>query len=163
MKKSMYVSIDELKEKGYQIFQYGTMPDGSGEGVKPVDLDELADLDMSLSFMSGNEYQRGCLRTASGISTATMNNLLLQGVMGMCGESGEAIDIVKKYIFQGHQIEREHLAKELGDVLWYVATTATAIGYSLEEVMMMNLEKLQERYGEQFSADRSMNRMEGDI
>ena len=163
MKKSMYVSIDELKEKGYQIFQYGTMPDGSGEGVKPVDLDELAGLDMSLSFMSGNEYQRGCLRTASGISTATMNNLLLQGVMGMCGESGEAIDIVKKYIFQGHQIEREHLAKELGDVLWYVATTATAIGYSLEEVMMMNLEKLQERYGEQFSADRSMNRMEGDI
>jgi NTP pyrophosphatase (non-canonical NTP hydrolase) len=163
MKKSMYVSLEELKEKRYQIYQYGPMSDGSGEGVRRVDLDELADLDMNLSFMSGNEYQRGCLKTASGVSTATMDNLLLQGVMGMCGESGEAIDIVKKYLFQGHPIDREHLAKELGDVLWYVATTATAIGYSLEDVMMMNLEKLQERYGKQFSADGSMHRKEGDV
>lgn len=112
--------------------------------------------------LTGNEYQRGALRTASRISTATPDNLLTQGVMGMCGESGEAIDIVKKHFFQGHPLDTEHLARELGDVLWYVATTACAIGYPLEEIMYMNLEKLEERYGSQFSADGSINRKEGD-
>ena len=112
--------------------------------------------------LTGNEYQQGALRTASRISTATPDNLLTQGVMGMCGESGEAIDIVKKHFFQGHPLDREHLARELGDVLWYVSTTAWAIGYTLEDVMDMNLKKLEERYGSVFSTDSSMHRKEGD-
>lgn len=84
----------------------------------------------------------------------------------MSGESGEAIDIVKKVVFHGHPFgeeEKLHLAKELGDVLWYVSTSAKAIGYSLETIMEMNVEKLSKRYKDGFSVEESMYRKKGDI
>ena len=115
--------------------------------------------------MTPNEYQALAMRTVSGISTACPENLLLQGVMGMCGEAGEAIDIVKKVIFQGHELNeatREHLIRELGDVLWYVATTAEALDVPLETVMQTNIDKLRARYPMAFDAERSQHREEGD-
>ena len=118
-------------------------------------------------MMTIDEYQDKCLTTTSKISLACPENLLLQGVMGMSGESGEAIDIVKKVMFQGHCLDDEtkrHLAIEIGDVLWYAATTAHSIGYNLSEVMEMNVEKLKSRYPEgHFSSDRSIHRKEGDV
>ena len=115
--------------------------------------------------MTPNEYQRNAMRTASGISTSCPENLLLQGVMGMSGESGEALDIVKKIMFQGHELNeatREHLIRELGDVLWYVATTAEALNVPLETVMQVNIDKLRARYPKRFDAERSRHREEGD-
>lgn len=116
--------------------------------------------------MNANEYQEACLKTASPISSATTDNLLLQGVMGMCGEAGEAIDIVKKHMFQGHPLDEDtkvHIAKEIGDVLWYVSTAAFAIGWRLEDVMLLNLNKLSVRYKDGFSPEESLHRKEGDI
>ena len=116
--------------------------------------------------MTPNEYQRNAMRTASGISTSCPENLLLQGVMGMSGESGEALDIVKKIMFQGHELNeatKEHLIRELGDVLWYVATTAEALGVPLETVMQTNIDKLRARYPKAFDAERSQHREEGDV
>ena len=115
--------------------------------------------------MTPNEYQTLAMRTASGISTSCPENLLLQGVMGMSGESGEALDIVKKIMFQGHELNeetKEHLIRELGDVLWYVATTAEALGVPLETVMQVNVDKLRARYPKAFDAERSQHREEGD-
>ena len=115
--------------------------------------------------MTPNEYQRNAMRTASGISTSCPENLLLQGVMGMSGESGEALDIVKKIMFQGHELNeatKEHLIRELGDVLWYVATTAEALDTDLETVMQVNIDKLRARYPKRFDAERSLHREEGD-
>ena len=115
--------------------------------------------------MTPNEYQRNAMRTASGISTSCPENLLLQGVMGMSGESGEALDIVKKIIFQGHELNeatKEHLIRELGDVLWYVATTAEALDVPLETVMQVNVDKLRARYPMAFDSERSQHREEGD-
>ena len=115
--------------------------------------------------MTPNEYQRNAMRTASGISTSCPENLLLQGVMGMSGESGEALDIVKKIIFQGHELNeatKEHLIRELGDVLWYVATTAEALDVPLETVMQVNVDKLRARYPMAFDTERSQHREEGD-
>ena len=115
--------------------------------------------------MTLNEYQRNAMRTASGISTSCPENLLLQGVMGMSGESGEALDIVKKIMFQGHELNeatKEHLIRELGDVLWYVATTAEALNVPLETVMQTNIDKLRARYPKRFDAERSQHREEGD-
>ena len=115
--------------------------------------------------MTPNEYQRNAMRTASGISTSCPENLLLQGVMGMSGESGEALDIVKKIIFQGHELNeatKEHLIRELGDVLWYVATTAKALDTNLETVMEVNIDKLRARYPMAFDTERSQHREEGD-
>ena len=60
-------------------------------------------------------------------------------------------------------MDREHLAKELGDVAWYLAVSADALGYTLEEVLEMNVEKLRARYPEGFEIERSLTRKEGDI
>lgn len=110
--------------------------------------------------MTINEYQRAAMRTAPDFNPA---NLLMNGVLGLCGESGECSDMVKKYLFQGHGLDEEHLAKELGDVAWYLAVTANAIGYDLETVLQMNVDKLRKRYPAGFSADRSQHREEGDV
>ena len=106
--------------------------------------------------MTINEYQQLALRTLN--PELDNKDVLINGVMGLCGESGEAIDIVKKHLAQGHELDRENLAKELGDIAWYLAETAYAIGYPLEDILRMNIEKLLDRYPEGFSTERSVNR-----
>ena len=89
---------------------------------------------------------------------------VLYAAIGMCGEAGEVSELVKKYAYHGHTIDREHLARELGDVLWYVSYMAHLFGYSLGEIMEMNQDKLAKRYPDgKFDAERSKNRKEGDI
>lgn len=84
-------------------------------------------------------------------------------VMGLCGESGEAIDIVKKWMVQGHELDKEHLAKELGDIAWYLTEAATALEIPLEDILQSNIDKLKQRYPEGFETKRSQVRLEGDI
>lgn len=110
--------------------------------------------------MNANDYQQKALRTAGA---SHPEELLINGVMGLNGEAGECIDIVKKYLFQGHEIDREKLAKELGDVAWYLAVTAHAIGYELGEVLEMNIQKLLARYPDGFDTERSLHRKAGDV
>ena len=106
--------------------------------------------------MTLNEYQKLAMTTLN--PALEKKDVLINGVMGLCGESGEAIDIVKKHLHQGHELDREKLIKELGDIAWYLAETATALDVSLEEVLERNIEKLRSRYPEGFSAERSVNR-----
>ena len=106
--------------------------------------------------MTINEYQKLAMTTLN--PALSEKDVLINGVMGLCGESGEAIDIVKKWLAQGHELDKEKLAKELGDICWYLAETATALGLSLEDIMAANLEKLRRRYPEGFDAERSVNR-----
>lgn len=94
--------------------------------------------------MTPNDYQQAALRTVPG--DLPPERLLLNGLMGLNGEAGEAIDILKKHLFQGHELDTEHMAKELGDVAWYLAVSANAIGYDLETIMQMNVDKLKARY-----------------
>lgn len=111
--------------------------------------------------MTGSEYQELAMRTAP--INLTHEEQLLNGCMGMCGEAGEAIDLLKKFMFQGHDIDRVHLAKELGDVMWYVALAAHAMDYSLDEIMELNIDKLRKRYPITFDADLSIHRKEDDV
>ena len=111
--------------------------------------------------MTPNEYQKEALRTASGMYDGYP--MIINGVLGLCGEAGECADMVKKHLFQGHDLDREHLAKELGDVAWYIAVAAHSIGYDLETVLQMNVDKLRKRYPDGFDAKRSLNRQEGDV
>jgi len=106
--------------------------------------------------MTGNEYQKLAMTTLN--PALSRKDVLINGVMGLCGEAGEAIDIVKKHLAQGHELEREKLIKELGDVAWYLAETAYALDVELEEVLLRNIEKLKARYPEGFDAERSINR-----
>ena len=111
--------------------------------------------------MTGNEYQNLAARTMNPALRG--RDVLINGVMGLCGEAGEAIDIVKKHLAQGHELDREGLIKELGDVAWYLAETATALGIDLDEVLERNIDKLKKRYPEGFSAEKSQHRQAGDI
>ena len=108
--------------------------------------------------MTINEYQKLAMTTLN--PALSEKDVLINGVMGLCGESGEAIDIVKKWLAQGHALDKEKLAKELGDICWYLAETATALGLSLEDIMEANIEKLRKRYPEGFDTQKSVNRQE---
>ena len=106
--------------------------------------------------MTVNEYQK--LAMVSLNPSLDKKDILINSVMGLCGESGEAIDLVKKHLFQGHTLEKEKLAKELGDIAWYLAEAATALDMDLECIFSANIEKLKQRYPEGFDAQRSIHR-----
>ena len=111
--------------------------------------------------MTINEYQKLAMTTLNPALSET--EVLLNGVMGLCGESGEAIDLVKKWMMQGHPLDKAHLRKELGDIAWYLAETATAIGCDLESILRENIDKLKARYPDGFDADRSQHREREDV
>ena len=91
-------------------------------------------------------------------SENSKDDALLLGVIGLCGEAGEAIDHIKKVRFHGHSLDRDYMCKELGDIAWYLAETAWALDIPLEEIFVKNLEKLQKRYPQGFSSRRSIDR-----
>ncbi|MCQ2554708.1 MAG: nucleoside triphosphate pyrophosphohydrolase family protein [Clostridia bacterium] len=106
--------------------------------------------------MDANTYQELALRTLN--PEIEKKDILLNGVMGLSGEAGETIDIVKKHLFHGHELDREKILLELGDIAWYLAETAYALDTDLSTVLSMNIDKLMKRYPEGFSEERSINR-----
>ena len=108
--------------------------------------------------MTINEYQKLAMTTLN--PELSKKDVLINGVMGLCGESGEAIDIVKKHLHQGHELDKEKLAKELGDIAWYLAETAWALDIPLEDILQGKIDKLRRRCPEGFSTDRSVMREE---
>ena len=111
--------------------------------------------------MNINEYQQLAMTTLN--PALDKKDVLINSVMGLCGEAGEAIDIVKKWLAQGHELDKEHLAKELGDIAWYLAEAATALDIPLEDILQANIDKLKKRYPEGFETKRSLVRQNGDI
>ena len=111
--------------------------------------------------MNINEYQELAMTTLN--PELNKKDVLINSVMGLCGESGEAIDIVKKWLAHGHELDREHLIKELGDVAWYLAEAATALDVPLEEVRQANIDKRKKRYPDGFETKRSLTRLQGDL
>ncbi|MBQ3080672.1 MAG: nucleoside triphosphate pyrophosphohydrolase family protein [Clostridia bacterium] len=106
--------------------------------------------------MTINEYQALAMTTLN--PSLNKKDVLINGVMGLCGESGEVIDIVKKHLAQGHALDKEKIIDELGDVAWYIAETAFALDVDLESVFIRNIEKLKRRYPEGFETERSLHR-----
>ena len=107
--------------------------------------------------MDFNEYQKLAMRTASD---ASKKDLILDGVMGLCGEAGECIDIVKKHMFQGHELDKQKLIDEVSDCFWYLAAIASGLEIPLEEIAKHNIDKLKKRYPDGFDVDKSVNRSE---
>ena len=108
--------------------------------------------------MEGKEYQKLAMKTLN--PSLTKKDMLVNGVMGLNGESGEVIDIVKKHMFHGHELDKDKIKKELGDVMWYVAEVCEALDLSLDEVMEGNIEKLAKRFKDGFTVNESINRKE---
>lgn len=104
--------------------------------------------------ITANDYQRACLRTATSDKSEWLEN----AIYGIIGEAGEIVDLVKKHKWQGHELDREALILECGDLAWYQSLLMSAIDCTLGEAYKKNIEKLKKRYPEGFSKERSVNR-----
>lgn len=104
-----------------------------------------------------NTYQKLAFRTAT--DKADINNVCF----GLAGEVGEVCDAVKKYKYHGHEEDSEHLKKELGDVCWYIALGCTLLHIDMSQILYENIKKLEERYPNGFSTEKSINRADGDV
>lgn len=139
--------------------------------------------------MTGNEYQEMAMRTNDGKSTDRVisgvltcdlkwlhnHNVVredtdgldlggvLNGCLGLAGESGETLDMVKKWVFHDSELDKDHLKKELGDVMWYVAMICHSMGFDLDDVMHTNIDKLKARYPGGFDTYRANHRERGDV
>lgn len=136
--------------------------------------------------MTGNEYQKLAMRTNDGKCTDRLQDKIemigffkdakagrsiekydLGGIfnasLGLSGESGELNDMLKKWVFHGHEIDCVAVKKELGDIMWYVAMMCESFGFEMDEIMQMNIDKLKARYPEGFDPEKSQNRAAGDI
>ena len=109
--------------------------------------------------MHGNEYQYLAMRTANA---KTEKDMLYHGVFGLTSEAGEVAGLLQK-VYQGHDLDDEHLIKELGDCMWMIAEICTSKGFNLDDVMQTNIDKLKARYPDGFESERSLYRKEGDI
>ena len=129
--------------------------------------------------MQGKEYQQLAMRTNDGNATNRLLNLtlsdttengigedtgtVLNACLGLSGEVGEFNDMIKKWIFHEKDLDEEHLKKELGDIMWYIAMMCHAFRWGLDEIMEMNINKLKACYPEGFDTDRANNRKNGDV
>lgn len=107
------------------------------------------------SNLTANEYQKAALTTKE---SNNIEDLLTEGALGICGEAGEVSDHIKKWKYQGHDLDKEKLLKELGDVCWYIAVLAKALETDLETIMRLNIDKRNKRYPNGFESERSINR-----
>lgn len=134
--------------------------------------------------MNGKEYQTKAMRTNDGLGTERIMNMadnleqgvedsipdtgidlggIINGLFGLSGEVGELTDMVKKWIFHENNFDEEHAKKELGDVMWYVAMICESFNWSLDEIMQMNIEKLEKRYPDGFDVIKANNRSPEDV
>lgn len=96
-------------------------------------------------------------KTVSERFTPSMARLS-HAASGLCTESGELLDMLKKHLNYGKEFDRANAIEELGDLLWYVAIACDELGVSIEDIMKINIDKLKARYGEKYSDDRAINR-----
>lgn len=100
----------------------------------------MAKWGLNFSGHDFNDYQKEAKMTA----VYPENMGLVYTALGLTGEAGEYAEKIKKYIRDG-VLDDKLAAKELGDVLWYLAMAADELGYDLSEIALMNLEKLRDR------------------
>lgn len=158
---NIYLKLDAAVDKVMELYMK--------HGELPVFIDEDREKQMlynefyevcDVPLMRGNEYQELAARTIN----PDLNNeeAMYHALHGMVGEIGEMHSLYQK-AYQGHPRDYDHLKKELGDLLWFVAEYCTAMGWTMEEVMQLNIDKLRARFPEGFTAERSLHRAEGDI
>jgi NTP pyrophosphatase (non-canonical NTP hydrolase) len=107
--------------------------------------------------MTNEEYVKNVKRTESP-NFNLINERILHGAIGICTESGEIMDAVKKSLFYGRKLDEVNLVEELGDLFWYIGIVSDALGISFEEIMERNINKLRVRYPKQFEPEKEQNR-----
>lgn len=107
-----------------------------------------------------NEYQQAAARTMN--PALTFEETSRHALHGMCAEVGEVHSQYQKF-YQGHEMDAEHVMKEVGDLLWMIAEFCTVNGWKLADVAQKNIEKLSDRYPDGFDPDKSLHRAAGDV
>lgn len=122
--------------------------------------------------MNGKEYQNLAMRTNDGNADHRLiyamdqtHNIgsIFNACLGLSGEVGEFNDMIKKWIFHQKDIDEEHLKKECGDIMWYIAMICHSFKWNLDKIMQMNIDKLKSRYPEGFDVVKANNRENGDV
>lgn len=116
--------------------------------------------------MNPTDYVDGAIRTESPVESFNLGNLaldagkirLLHATMGLCTESGELADQLKKHLFYGKELDRVNLIEEAGDLLWYLAILLDELDTTFGEVMSSNIAKLRSRYPEKFTPKQAAQR-----
>jgi NTP pyrophosphatase (non-canonical NTP hydrolase) len=115
--------------------------------------------------MTSENYVANALNTEAQVTPEMIERLstpetirLLHAAMGLCTESGEFMDMLKKHIFYGRKLDLVNAKEEIGDSMWYVAIAIDVLKTSLDEVMTVNIDKLKERYPEKFTEFHAENR-----
>ena len=108
--------------------------------------------------MDIKEYQEKAKRTVN--TRLSRKEQLSNLCMGLCGESGEVVDYIKKCMYHNHKLYKQDIIKELGDVMWYLTNIATFFNIPMTYILDENIKKLEERYPEGFSNEKSINRKE---
>ena len=150
------------------------MIDKKSEMLNASHYDTFEEAVEALSPLTANAYQKKAMRTNDGKMTERIMRPcpeipdvdlggVFEGCLGLAGEAGEFIDLVKKWRCHEKPIDLTHAKKELGDVLWYVALLCESFGWTMEEVMNLNIEKLKKRYPNGFTPEQANNRKEGDV
>lgn len=124
----------------------------------------MTGIEYQLLAMRTNDRKQGDRLLTSVIKEKEYNvPTLLYGSLGLAGEAGEVIEIVKKGIFHEKGIDKTHIKKELGDVLWYVALICDACRFNLDDVLEENISKLKKRYPDGFDTEKANHRDKDDI
>ncbi len=111
--------------------------------------------------MTFSEFQKGCLRTAN--PALSNDDKILNAALGIGGESGEILDLVKKFRYQGHKLDYVKVVEEVGDTLYYLATLCDALGIQLGLCAAHNTAKLKIRYPDGFTVKDSVERRDKDL
>lgn len=88
---------------------------------------------------------------------------VLNASLGLSGEVGETVDLIKKWIFHESELDKTHLKKEIGDIMWYISCMCYSFGFDLDEIMQMNIDKHLKRYPNGFNAYDANHRKADDI
>ena len=132
-----------------------------------VDTEKYLDFVKGVTSDPSLDYAVMATRFAELEAGGTNTSQLLTAALGLTAESGEFTEVVKKIIFQGKPYNEDnvfHMKRELGDICWYLAQACMALETTFDEVIEMNVDKLQARYpGGSFDVHKSENRKEGDL
>lgn len=109
--------------------------------------------------MTLNEYQKLASRTIN--PDLNLMDQMKHALYGLPAEVGEITGLFQK-VYQGHELDKEKLKKEIGDVMWMVAELCTSLGLRLGDIAQMNIDKLKARYPKGFEAEKSLHRAEND-
>jgi NTP pyrophosphatase (non-canonical NTP hydrolase) len=135
--------------------------------TQPVDFDRYLQFVDAVTSEESKDYESFIARLEDLDKEDFPTERLLTAAVGMSAEAGEFTEVIKKMIFQGKPVNEEnlfHLKRELGDIMWYVAQACMGLNVSFNEIVEMNVEKLQARYpGGSFDVHYSENRKEGDL